>query len=50
MPLQHSLWICSLLIRADVTVSWLLAQLGFVDQIPISSQIKEVDGRFESTY
>lgn len=35
--LQHSPGICSLLVRSNVTVSWLLAQLGFVDQIPISS-------------
>lgn len=48
--LQHASGICSFLVGTDVTVRWLLSQLGFVDQIPSSSQIEKVGGRVDATY
>lgn len=48
--LQHAFGICSLLVGADVTVCWLLSQLGLIDQIPSSSQNKEVRRRIDATY
>lgn len=44
---EHTSGVCSLLVRADVTVSWLLAQLSLVDQVPISGQIEKVFGTVE---
>lgn len=49
--LQHASGVCSLLARADVTVGWLLSQLGLVDQISISlvSLRKAVAGLIQHT-
>lgn len=41
---EHTFGVCSLFVRADVTIGWLLAQLSFVDQVPISGQIGKVVG------
>lgn len=44
---EHASGVCNFFVRANVTVGWLLAQLSFVDQVPISGQIEKVVGTFK---
>lgn len=45
MLLRHASGIHSLHARTNVTIGWLLSQMGVVDQIPVSGQIKELQAQ-----